>query len=221
MDRQERSPLLIIISAPSGAGKTTLTQGLLRSNPDLVRIVTCTTRAPRPGEVHGKDYYFLSDEQFQEKIKAGEFLEYAIVYGKFYGTLKQEIISKLLKGMDIILSVDVQGVASIQRYAEDDNLLKRALVTIFLTPPTLAELDRRLAIRGTDSLEERQRRLNVAKIELTHWRYFDYLILSSTPEEDLRRAQAILQAEKLRQSRFSNKWFDQILKTDKNQRTNN
>ncbi len=144
-------PLLIVISAPSGGGKTTLCEQLLAANPSMTRAVTCTTRAPRPGEKDGVDYYFLDAGSFLKRVQAGNFLEHATVFGNSYGTLKSEVLSKLRQGKDVLLNVDVQGAATIRERAEEDPELKRALVQVFLTPPSLAILEERLKRRGTDS----------------------------------------------------------------------
>src|SRR6516162_3701782 len=137
-------PLLIIISAPSGGGKTTLCQQLLAARPDMARAITCTTRAPRPGEQDGVDYYFLDAASFLKRLQAGNFLEHATVFGNSYGTLKSEVLGKLRQGRDVLLSVDVQGAAAIRETTRTDAELKQALVSIFLTPPSLAVLEERL-----------------------------------------------------------------------------
>src|SRR5258706_15387891 len=144
-------PLLIVISAPSGGGKTTLCNGMLKANKSLTRAITCTTRTPRGGEKNGVDYYFLDPGDFLKRVQAGNFLEHATVYGNSYGTLKSEVLSKLRQGREVLLNVDVQGAASIQAKAEDDEELKLALVTIFLAPPTMTVLEQRLKGRNQDS----------------------------------------------------------------------
>src|SRR6266705_2154753 len=131
------SPLLLVISAPSGGGKTTLSQQLLAARPEIVRAVTCTTRDPRPGEREAVDYYFLDAASFLKRVQAGNFLEHATVYGNSYGTLKSEVLGKLRQGKDVLLNVDVQGAATIRERAEEDPELKRALVSVFLTPASL------------------------------------------------------------------------------------
>src|SRR5271169_4572850 len=131
------SPLLVLISAPSGGGKTTLCQQLLAARPQMTRAVTCTTRAPRPGEKDGVDYYFLDAGSFLKRVQAGNFLEHATVFGNSYGTLKSEVLGKMRQGKDVLLTVDVQGAAAIRIQAESDPELKKALVQVFLTPPTL------------------------------------------------------------------------------------
>jgi guanylate kinase len=199
--RAAPSPLLVLISAPSGGGKTTLCQQLLAARPQMTRAVTCTTRPPREGERDGVDYHFLDAASFLRRVQAGDFLEHATVYGHRYGTLKIEVVSKLRQGRDVLLNVDVQGAATIREKAEDDAELKRALVTVFLTPPSMAIVEERLRKRGTDSPAVIQTRLSVARQEIAQWNHFDYLLLSASIQEDLRRMLAIVEAEKMRASR--------------------
>ena len=195
------SPLLVLISAPSGGGKTTLCQQLLAVRRDMTRVITCTTRAPRVGEKDGVDYYFLDAESFLKRVQAGNFLEHATVFGNSYGTLKSEVVNKLRQGKDVLLNVDVQGAAAIRARAEEDPELKRSLITIFLTPPSIAILEERLKKRGTDSPAVIQKRLSVARQEISQWKNFDYLIISDTIQDDLRRTQFIIEAEKMRTAR--------------------
>ena len=193
-----RGPLLAVISGPSGAGKTTLCQNLLAADPSLVRAVTCTTRAPRLGERDGVDYHFLTPEAFQRGVSSGEFLEHATVHGQSYGTWNREVLDRLKAGQDVLLNVDVQGAATIRSKAQEDTELKRSLVSVFLTPPTMDIVEERLRRRGTDSAAVIQKRLGVARQEIAQWKNFDYLLLSSTMQEDLRRMLAIVEAEKMR-----------------------
>ncbi|MHB8520903.1 MAG: guanylate kinase [Limisphaerales bacterium] len=195
------SPLLIVLSAPSGGGKTTLCQQLLGSHPNIVRAVTCTTRGPRQGEREGMDYYFLGAAAFLTRVQAGNFLEHATVYGHSYGVLRSEVLEKLRQGKDVLLSVDVQGAATICAQAAQDPELRRALVTVFLTPASIAVLEERLKRRGLDSPATIERRLGVARQEIAQWKQFDYLLTSTTIAEDLRRMETIIEAEKMRQGR--------------------
>jgi guanylate kinase len=196
-----RSSLLIVISAPSGGGKTTLCHQMLTRHGEMSRAVTCTTRPPRPGERDQLDYYFLSEATFNEKLKAGEFLENATVHGHSYGILKSEVIARLAEGKDVLLNVDVQGAATIRHHAEEDQHLRHALVTVFLTPATIAELEQRLRRRGTESPEDLERRLHNARLEIAQWKHFQYMIISTTIAEDVRLMEAIVEAERMRQSR--------------------
>jgi guanylate kinase len=196
-------PLLLLISAPSGAGKTTLCDNLLRSCSTLRRAVTCTTRAPRGPEQDGVDYHFLDAATFERRVARGDFLEQATVYGHRYGTLRSEVMDKLHGGFDVLLNVDVQGAASVRAVAAQDPALGAALITLFLTPPSLAILEQRLHHRATDSEEVIRGRLAVARTEAAEWRHFHYLLISGTPAEDLARAQTILAAERMRTARSS------------------
>ena len=195
-------PLLVVIYAPSGGGKTTLCQNLLAARPDMTRAVTCTTREPRKGEIEGVDYHFLDATSFLKRVQAGNFLEHATVYGHSYGTLKSEVLGKLRLGKDVLLNVDVQGAAAIRERSVEDSELKRALVTVFLTPPSAATLEKRLRRRGTDSAAAIQKRLSVARQEVAQWKNFEYLLISTSVEEDLRRMMAIVDAEKMRSGRM-------------------
>jgi guanylate kinase len=195
------NPLLVLISAPSGGGKTTIIERLLAARPQMTRAVTCTTRAPRQGEQDGVDYYFLDATSFLKRVQAGNFLEHATVYGNSYGILKSEVLGKLRQGKDVVLSVDVQGAATIRQQASEDPELKRALISVFLTPPSLAVLKERLEKRGTDSPANIQKRLGVARQEIAQWKNFDYLLISTTIPEDLRKMLAIVEAEQMRSGR--------------------
>lgn len=201
MISQEPGRLLIVISAPSGGGKTTLAQLLLAANPGMVRAVTCTTREPRPGEKDGVDYYFLDPASFLKRVQAGNFLEHATVHGNSYGTLKAEVLGKLRQKKDVLLIVDVQGAATVREEAEKDLELRRALVSVFLTPPSLNILEERLKRRGQDSPAAIQKRMSVARQEIAQWKNFDYLIISTTSKADFERMQAIVVAERQRVER--------------------
>ena len=203
MVKNSAAPLLILISAPSGGGKTTLCEQLLKARPEMTRAITCTTREPRKGEKDGVDYHFFSATEFLKRLQAGNFLEHATVYGNSYGILKSELLAKLRQNQDVLLNVDVQGAATIREQAETEPELRRALVTVFLTPRSLAVLEERLKKRGADADAVIQKRLAVARQEVGQWKNFDYLLESTTKSEDLRRMQEIISAEKMRTARSS------------------
>jgi guanylate kinase len=192
----------VVVSAPSGAGKTTLCQNLMAAHRGLGRAVTCTTRAPRAGERDGVDYYFLTPVAFERQVESGAFLEHATVHGAQYGTLKSEVVARLRAGEDVLLNIDVQGAAAVRSQAEADPLLRRALVTVFYTPMRFADLAERLRGRATDAELTIQRRLDTANNEVARWKEFDYLVCSTTREEDVRRLLAILEAERQRTTRI-------------------
>ena len=196
------TPIVLVISAPSGSGKTTVCSGLLDANPVLTRAITCTTRSIRPGERDGVDYHFLDPDTFARRIAAGDFLEHAVVYGHRYGTLKSELLGRLNAGLDVLLNVDVQGAAAVRAEADRSPDLRGALVTVFLAPASLDTLAERLRKRAQDAEAVIEQRLAAARSELERWREFDYLVLSGTMSEDLGRVQAIYTAEKLRCGRM-------------------
>ena len=195
----KRSGILFLISAPSGGGKSTLLR-MLAEEPDFAYSISCTTRAPRPGEVDGRDYHFLSGAEFQRRIAAGEFLEHAEVHGNFYGTLRQTILDSMSSGRDVLMDVDIQGAARIRANADEE--MRAALVDIFLMPPSVEELRRRLLKRGTESPEQLDVRLRNAKTEMAAWRDYRYTMLSGTPMQDFENFRAIMQSERLRSARM-------------------
>jgi len=200
-EKKSAPPLLILISAPSGAGKTTLCHLLLAAQPGMTRAITCTTREPRKGEKDGVDYHFFTAGEFLKRLQAGNFIEHATVYGNSYGILKSELLGKLREGRDVLLNVDVQGAATIRAQTETEPELRRALVTIFLTPPSVAVLEQRLKKRGADADAVIQKRLAVARLEISQWKNFDYLLISGSKQEDLRRTLAVIESEKMRAAR--------------------
>ena len=163
--------------------------------------VSCTTRPPRPGEENGKDYHFLSREDFQQRLDAGDFLEHALVHGNLYGSLKSEVISHLQAGTDVVMDIDIQGAGQVRSCRDSD--IQRAFVDLFVMPPSEAELYQRLAGRGTDSAETIALRMTNALEEMQHWRRYTYRLLSSTREQDRANFHALLAAERLRVSRIS------------------
>lgn len=188
-----RSGILFVVSAPSGAGKTTLCDAL-RQTPDFLYSVSCTTRAPRAGEIEGEDYHFLSDADFQARIAAGDFLECAEVHGKFYGTLRKPIRANLDSGVDVLIDVDTQGAASIRNFP--DEFVRRSLCDVFIMPPDLEELRRRLTKRGTETAAQIELRLVNAAREMELWRDYRYTIISKSMEEDLIKFRNIMGAER-------------------------
>jgi guanylate kinase len=187
-----RRGILFVISAPSGAGKTTLVEAL-RQNPNLFYSVSCTTRAPRTGEINGEHYQFLSDADFHAKLEAGDFLEHAEVHGDFYGTLREPVLTNLNGGVDVLIDIDTQGAASIRNC--DDSMIHQALTDVFIMPPDLDELRRRLRKRGTETEEQIKRRLETATREMELWRDYRYTIISGSVEEDLQKFLQIMAAE--------------------------
>lgn len=175
---------VFILSAPSGAGKTTVARKVLEQVPELVRVVTYTTREPRPGEQDGQDYRFISKEEFEAKIKEGFFLEYANVYGNYYGTPKKEIDELLSLGKDVLLIIDVQGAFKVKS-------LMREAVSIFLLPPSLEELKRRIEGRGYVD-KNLEKRLQTAKEEIPCAKYFDYIVINDFLNNAVEKVKAII-----------------------------
>jgi guanylate kinase len=187
-----RYGILFVISAPSGAGKTTLVEAL-RQTPNFLYSVSCTTRTPRAGEIEGEDYQFLSDSDFRARVAAGDFLEHAQVHGDFYGTLRAPLIANLKNGIDVLIDIDTQGAATIRTC--DDPVIREALADVFIMPPDLEELRRRLVKRGTETPEQIESRLKTAAREMELWRDYRYTIISKSVEEDLQKFRHIMGAE--------------------------
>ncbi len=198
--RSSRRGILFVLSAPSGGGKSTLLN-LLKPTRDFVYATSCTTRAPRPGEVDGRDYYFVSAEEFEQRMLVGDFLEHARVHEHRYGTLRETVMRHLVAGDDVLIDVDVQGAAAIRHNA--DAQLKSSLVDVFLMPASLQELRRRLLQRGTEDPATLELRLRNAVTEMAEWQSYRYTMLSGTPEEDLARFRAIMVAERMRSHRLN------------------
>lgn len=188
-----RRGILFVVSAPSGAGKTTLCNAL-RQTKDFVYSVSCTTRSPRPGEIDGEDYTFLTKAEFARRVEAGEFLEHATVHGHSYGTLRATVLNHLNQGVDVLLDIDIQGAAAI-RACTDPQIID-ALADVFIMPPSLDELHHRLLKRATETQEQIEVRLRNAAAELKSWRVYRYAIISGSVEEDLQKFRAIMRAER-------------------------
>jgi guanylate kinase len=187
-----RRGILFVVSAPSGAGKTTLVERIRRT-PNLFYSVSCTTRAPRAGEIDGQDYQFLSDADFRERIEKGDFLEHAQVHRDHYGTLREPVMTNLKSGKDVLIDIDMQGAAVIRNCG--DPVIRDALADVFIMPPDLEELRKRLLKRGTETAEQIDSRLATAAREMEHWRDYRYTIRSGSVEEDLQRFRQIMEAE--------------------------
>ncbi len=178
--------VLLILAGPAGVGKSTLCDRLVAEVPGFERVITATTRPPRVGEVQDRDYHFLSEKQFDEKLAAGEFLEWACVHQKYrYGTLKSAVLDRL-PDTSLVMNIDVQGVRSIRAAANNLAILRSRLVTVFVAPDSFAVLRERLEYRGKDSEEEIARRLRTAELELGERNSYDYVIHSGTKEQDFR-----------------------------------
>ncbi len=192
----KRRGLLIILSSPSGAGKSTLARRLMDWDPTISFSVSATTRAPRPGEVEGREYFFKSREEFQAMVDAGEMLEHAEVFGKFYGSPKGPVAAAVAEGRDVLFDVDWQGGQQIRGSA-----LRDALVSIFILPPSIAALEARLRARGQDSAEVIAGRMAKSRDEISHWAEYDYVLVN----DDLYACEAalrgIVEAERLRRDR--------------------
>ena len=193
---EQSQPVLLVLSGPSGVGKTTVAHRLLEVNSNLQRVVTCTTRAPREGEVDGQDYHFVTEDDFLTQIRAGGFLEHAEVYGNRYGTLKSSVQEALAAGRDVLIVNDVQGALTLSGMARQDNALGKALQTLFIVVPDVAELRARLEERAADEADTIEDRLAIAEAEMQQQGQFDYVIVSSTREADFERAQTIYQNAK-------------------------
>lgn len=188
-----RHGILFVISAPSGAGKSTLCNAL-RQTPDFVYSVSCTTRPARPGEVDGEDYYFLDEAEFKRRLEAGDFLEYANVHGCYYGTLRETVLANLQTGVDVLLDIDTDGAAQIR--ACPDETIQNAIADVFILPPSMEELHRRLRKRGTETEAQIEIRIRNATAEMQNWRMYRYTIITGSVEEDVTKFRAIMRAER-------------------------
>jgi len=191
-------PLLITVSAPSGAGKTTLCERLLADSERIVYSVSCTTRAPRGGEIDGEDYIFLSDAEFEARVREGRFLEHAVVHGHRYGTLSATVRDAMQAGRHVLLDIDVQGAAQIRRRLAglpEDDLLKAGFVDIFIAPPSMTALRRRLEARGEDAQETIERRLANAEQEMTRAGEYRYRVVNDNLEDAYQRLREIVRHE--------------------------
>ncbi|KIC37503.1 guanylate kinase [Leisingera sp. ANG-M7] len=189
----DRRGLLIILSSPSGAGKSTLARRLMAWDPGLAFSVSATTRAPRPGEEHGREYYFMSEDEFKQKVAEGGMLEHAHVFGNFYGSPAGPVKDTIEAGQDVLFDVDWQGEIQIR----NSDLGKHAL-SIFILPPSITELRRRLETRAQDSDEVISKRMMKSWDEISHWGYYDYVLVNDDLDETESKLKTIVEAERMR-----------------------
>ena len=191
----KRRGFLLVLSSPSGAGKTTITRRLVGGDPDLALSVSVTTRAPRDGEIEGRDYYFIDRQRFDEMLAKGELLEHATVFGNSYGTPREPIETALFAGREVVGDVDWQGTQQLAKSVPHD------LVSVFVLPPSLAALEARLRARAQDSATVVASRMAKSAEEMSHWPEYDYVILNRDVEKSVAQVRAIITAERLRRVR--------------------
>jgi len=193
--KANRRGIMVVLSSPSGAGKTTLTRKLLKENPDMAMSVSATTRQPRPGEKDGEDYYFISKNKFTDMVDADEFLEYAKVFDNFYGTPRAPVEAALGDGRDVVFDIDWQGAQQLTQAAADD------LVKIFILPPNMVELEKRLRTRAQDSDEVIAKRMSKSENEISHWPEYDYVIVNENVDIAMNELRTIVLSERMRRRR--------------------
>ena len=194
-----RRGLMYVLSSPSGAGKTTITRELLKNNDDVTISISATTRQRRGGEVNGKDYFFVSTDEFRSMVENGEMLEHAKVFDNYYGTPRGPVEEALQSGKDVIFDIDWQGTQKLAEIARDD------LVTVFILPPSRSELEKRLRSRAESTLESEEQikgRMSKASDEMSHYLEYDYVIVNSDIDEAIKKAQLILEGERLKRRRI-------------------
>jgi guanylate kinase len=195
LEHHQRRGMMFVLSSPSGAGKTSLSRALIESDPQLVLSISATTRKARPGEKHGEDYFFLSESAFLDQVSEAKFLEYAKVFGHHYGTPAGFVDEQLVNGRDVIFDIDWQGNQRLHKKREAD------LVSVFILPPSMKELEQRLYKRAQDTEETVLRRMTKASGEIGHWHEYDYVIVNSDFERSLAMLRAIIAAERCKKAR--------------------
>lgn len=207
--KPERLGIALIVSGPSGTGKSTVCEKLKRLEPDLKFSISCTTRSPRPGELNGKEYHFILEEEFRSNIDKNLFIEHAAVHGNLYGTLRSEIIDRVTSGEDVLLDIDVQGAMQIKKYAENDEILKKCIEMVFIGPPNFKELEKRLRARATESEESIRIRLQNARTELEKWNEYGFLVINKELDKAVADMKAFIDVmhkstKRLKESGFYN-----------------
>ena len=192
----KRRGLMLVLSSPSGAGKTTLARELLKSDGNVTMSISATTRAKRPNEIEAKDYFFVTPSRFEEMAKADAFFEHATVFDQRYGTPKQPVLSALGRGRDVLFDIDWQGTQQLKEQARED------LVSIFVLPPSHDELERRLKARAQDTDDVVAKRMTKAASEISHWPEYDYVIVNRDVDRALAQVKSILEAERARRTRL-------------------
>lgn len=189
----------MIVSGPAGSGKTTLCERLLKEfAPRLQRVVTATSRPPRPGEIDGADYFFLADDDFDRRVRAGEFYEHARVHANRYGVLREAVLKNLEASRDLLLNIDVQGAATFRSAAKIDPRMGDRLTSVFIMPQNMDQIRERLVGRGSDDSAEITRRMETAKAEIGAWKNYDYCIKSGSRDHDYEAIRSIYLAETMR-----------------------
>jgi len=194
LDKSNRG-LVLIISSPSGAGKTTICKKLIEEVNNLNLSVSVTTRLKRSDEIDGKDYFFRSDKEFDDMVAQEKFLEHAKVFDHSYGTLKSEIDTKIINGINVIVDIDWQGTRQIEQHIPDD------IVKIFILPPSIKELEKRLGTRATESQDSFKKRMSEARKEISHYSEYDFIIINEDIQESVNKIKTILYSESLRRHR--------------------
>ena len=195
MPGKKNRGLVLIVSSPSGAGKTTICKRLVQDIENLSLSVSVTTRLKRQNEIDGKDYFFKNDDEFDKMVKQEKFLEHARVFGYSYGTLKSEINSKITNGINVIVDIDWQGTRQIEEHIPND------IVKIFILPPSIKELEKRLGTRATESQDSFIKRMSEAKKEISHYHEYDFIIINEDVQESVNKIKSILNSESLRRYR--------------------
>lgn len=203
-----RNGMTLVLSGPSGSGKSSIYRKALESLEGMEFSVSCTTRQPRAGELHGKDYYFISTDEFKAKVANDEFAEYAEVHGNFYGTLKSELSERMERGRDVLLDIDVQGAEQLRELCRAQEFFRRSCEFLFIAPPSFEVLEQRLHGRGTDSAEIIKRRVGNALGEISKWKDYNYIIVNDELDKAVIEFITLVHALRLKTSRMGKEPFN-------------